>query len=313
MGRYVLRRLVGTFLTLLVISFVVFLSLNVLPGDPARLVVGLDASPDIYEKARAELGLDRPWVLRYLSWIGGIFRGNLGKSLHYRRPVGELVGSALAVSVPMAGLAFLFTLGLAFPLGAFAAQRGGSPIDAFVMGFSQVGMAVPEFWLGFLLILLFSLELRALPAGGFPGWKEGATALGHLLLPAFSLAIPRGAYLARMVRGSLLSTLQEVYIAAARSRGVPERWVLFRHALRPALIPVATSAGILFGRLLAGAIVVENLFYIPGLGRLVLTAVAARDIPLVQGVVLVAAGMILLVNLGADLSYGLLDPRIRYT
>ena len=295
------------------ISFVVFLSLNVLPGDPARLVVGLEASPGLYQKVRAELGLDRPWILRYLSWIGGIFQGDLGKSLHYRRPVGELVGSALSVSFPLAGLAFLLSLALAFPLGTTAARRAGSAFDAFVMGLSQVGLAVPEFWLGFLLILLFSLKLRALPAGGFPGWEKGLSALSHLLLPAFSLAIPRGAYLARMVRGSLLSTLQEAYIAAARSKGVPERWVLLRHALRPALIPVVTSAGILFGRLLAGAIVVENLFYIPGLGRLVLTAVLARDIPLVQGLVVVAAGAILLANLGADLSYGLLDPRIRYT
>jgi len=313
MGRYVLRRLVGAFLTLLVISFVVFLSLNVLPGDPARLVVGLEASPDLYQKVRVELGLDRPWILRYLLWIGNIFRGDLGRSLHYRRPVGELVGNALAVSFPLAGLALSFTLAFAFLLGAIAARRAGSPLDAFVMGLSQVGLAMPEFWLGFLLILLFSLKLRALPAGGFPGWEKGPSALTHLLLPAFSLAIPRGAYLARMVRSSLLSTLKEGYIAAARSKGVPERWVLFRHALRPGLIPVVTSAGMVFGRLLAGAIVVENLFYVPGLGRLALTAVLARDIPLVQGLALVAAGAILLVNLFADLSYGLLDPRIRYT
>lgn len=313
MGRYVVRRLAGASLTLVAISFVVFLSLNVLPGDPARLVVGLEASPELYQKVRAELGLDRPWILRYLSWIGGVFQGDLGKSLHYRRPVGELVGSALAVSFPLAGLALLLALGLAFPLGATAARCAGSAFDVLVMGLSQVGLAVPEFWLGFLLILLFSLKLGTLPAGGFPGWEKGLSPLIHLLLPAFSLAIPRGAYLARMVRGSLLSTLQEAYIAVARSKGVPERWVLFRHALRPALIPVVTSAGIVFGRLLAGAIVVENLFYIPGLGRLVLTAVLARDIPLVQGLVLVAAGAILLVNLGADLSYGLLDPRIRYT
>lgn len=312
MGRYLARRILGACLTLWAVSFVVFLSLNVLPGDPARLVVGIEASPELYAKVRDELGLGRPWIVRYASWLGGLLRGDLGRSLHYRRGVGELLGRAIAVSFPLAVLAFGLALLLAFPVGVLAARRGGSALDTAVMGFVQLGLAVPEFWLGFVLILIFSLKLGALPAGSFPGWGEGLASLRHLLLPALTLAIPRGAYLARMVRGSLLSTLGEAFVTAARSKGLPEARVVLRHALRPASIPVVASAGIVFGRLLAGAMVVENLFALPGLGRLALTAVLARDIPLVQGLVLLAAGFILAVNLLADLSYGALDPRIRY-
>ncbi len=312
MGSYFLRRTLWFALTLLAISLVVFLSLNVLPGDPARLVVGLEASPGLYARVRAELGLDRPWPLRYLDWLGGVLRGDLGRSLHYRRPVGELVGNAVTVSFPLALLAFLLSVLIALPLGVLAARRRGGFLDAALMGLAQVGLAVPEFWLGFVLILAFSAGLHLLPAGWFPGWRAGLPALKYLLLPALALAIPRGAYLARMVRGSLLATLGEAYVAAARSKGLPEARVLLVHALRPALIPVVTSGGIVFGRLLAGAIVVENLFYLPGLGRLALASVLARDIPLVEGVVLVAAGSILIANLLTDLSYGLLDPRVRY-
>lgn len=307
-----MRRIIGALLTLWALSSVVFLSLNVLPGDPARLVVGIEASPELYAKVRDELGLSRPWPARYLAWLAGILRGDLGRSLHYRRPVGELLGKALSVSFPLAFISFFLSLLLALPVGVFAARRAGSLFDAVSMGIAQVGLAVPEFWLGFILILFFSLRLKALPVGAFPGWEEGVASLRYLILPALALAIPRGAYLARMVRGVLLSTLNEAYIAAARSKGLSEGRVLFRHALRPAAIPVVAAAGVVFGRLLAGAIVVENLFSLPGLGRLSLTAVMNRDIPLVQGLVLVAAGAILAVNLVADLSYGLLDPRIRY-
>ena len=312
MGSYFLRRILWFVLTLLAISFVVFLALNVLPGDPARLVVGIEASPDLYNRVRAELGLDRPWPVRYLHWLGGIVRGDLGRSLHYRRPVGALLGAAVAVTFPLALLAFLLSLLIAFPLGILAARRRGSSLDAALMGIAQVGLAVPEFWLGFVLVLAFSAGLHLLPAGWFPGWGAGFPALRYLVLPALALAVPRGAYLARMVRGSLLATLGEAYVAVARSKGLPETRVLLLHALRPALIPVVTSGGLVFGRLLAGAIVVENLFYLPGLGRLALASVLARDIPLVEGVALVAAGSILAVNLLADLSYGLLDPRVRY-
>jgi|Deesub1362B_J571_1020462.scaffolds.fasta_scaffold00169_7 peptide/nickel transport system permease protein len=312
MGSYLLRRSIWFALTLLAISFVVFISLNVLPGDPARLVVGLEASPVLYAKVRAELGLDRPWPLRYLDWLGGVLRGDLGRSLHYRRPVGELLGDALSVSFPLALLAFSLSLLIALPLGALAARRRGGLLDVTLMGLAQAGLAVPEFWLGFVLILAFSVGLRSLPAGWFPGWEAGLSALKYLVLPALALAVPRGAYLARMVRGALLSTLGEAYVSAARAKGLSEAKVVWVHALRPALIPVVTSGGIIFGRLLAGTIVVENIFYLPGLGRLALVSVLARDIPLVQGVVLVAAGSILAMSFLADLSYGLLDPRVHY-
>lgn len=312
MGRYLARKIVGFALTSLAISFVVFLSLNVLPGDPARLVVGHEASPELYAKVREKLGLDRPWLTRYWEWLSGLFRGDLGESLTYRVPVGRLVGRGISVTFALAGAAMALSVLLAFPLGVAAARSAGGILDTVLMALSQLGMAIPEFWLGLLLILLFSLRLNLIPSGWFPGWEEGARALVYLVLPALTLALPRGGYLARMVRNSLLSTLQENYVAAARAKGLSEWRIILWHALKPSLIPVVASGGVVFGRLLAGTMVVESLFYVPGLGRLALNGVLSRDIPLVQGTVVVVAGAILAVGLLAEISYGLLDPRIRY-
>jgi peptide/nickel transport system permease protein len=311
-GSYLLRRSLSLPLTILAISFAVFSLTSLLPGDPARLVVGPEASPEAYQAARAKLHLDSPWPLRFLDWLVGIARGDLGEALSRPRPVSSLIGPALAVTLPLALLSLLVAAALALPAGVLAALRAGGIVDLSVMVTVQLGMAIPEFWLGILLMGFLAVRLRAFPAGGFPGWGAPGAALAHLVLPALALALPRAAYLARMIRASLADVLAAPYIRAARGKGLSEPAVIGRHALRNALIPVVTVAGLSLGRLLAGALVVENLFYLPGLGRLALAAVRARDLPLLSGAGLVVAGLILLLTLAVDLAYGALDPRIRY-
>lgn len=297
--------------TALAASFCVFVVLNLIPGDPARLVAGPEATEEAYLRIREALGLDRPWPLRFIDWLSGALRGDFGVSLVYHREVGWLLGRGLTVTLPLAGMVLLLSLALSLPLGIAAAVRPGRVLDLLTAGLSQLGLSLPEFWLGILLALLLSVKLRLLPAGGFPGWGK-PSAPGYLLLPALALAVPRAAYLARMVRGSLLGVLHEGYIRTARAKGLREARVLLVHALRPAAIPVITAAGLIGGQLLAGAVVVENVFYLPGLGRLALGGVMGRDIPLVEGIVLIASVLILSLNLLTDLAYGLLDPRIRY-
>ncbi len=309
---YLVRRVGGTVVVFLLVSLIVFLILNVLPGDPARLIAGPEATQEAYQRIRALLGLDRPWPQRYLAWLGGIFRGEWGVSLNYRRDVERLLGEAMGLTVPLAFLAAAMSLVLALPLGIVLAVRPRGLSDLLITALSQLGMAFPEFWTGIILVGFLSLRLHLLPAGGFPGWDRGPEALKYLLLPGFVLALPRAAYLARMVRGNLLEVLGSDFVRSARAKGLPEWVVVLRHGLRPALIPVVTALGLLFGQLLAGAIVVENVFYLPGLGHLALKAVMSRDIPLMQGLAVWMAGVILLVNLVTDISYGLLDPRVRY-
>ncbi|HAF70873.1 TPA: peptide ABC transporter [Candidatus Acetothermia bacterium] len=311
MWRYLVLRGVGLLATLLLACFSVFALLNLVPGDPALLVVGPEASPEAYQVVREKLQLDRPWLARFGGWLSGVARGDLGTSLSRGLPVAGLIGGALVVTLPLAGLAALLAVLLSLPLGVVAATRPGGLLDLATVGVAQLGMAIPEFWLGMILVGFLAVGLSVLPAGGFPGWGDPRAALAHLLLPALALALPRGAYLARMTRAAMLEALSAPYVRTARGKGLPERAVIARHALKNALIPVVTAAGLSLGQLLAGALVVENLFYLPGLGRLALTAVRARDLPLLSGVGLVTAGLILLVNLVVDVSYVLLDPRVR--
>lgn len=312
MGSYLLRKLITLPLTILLIAFSIFALLSLLPGDPARLVVGPEASPEAYQAVREKLQLDLPWPVRFGRWLFGLLRGDLGESLSRGLPVGALVGSSLTVTLPLALLASVIALMIALPLGTLAATHPGGLVDLATVGAAQLGMAVPEFWLGILLMGFLAIWVQAFPAGGFPGWERPGAALVHLVLPALALALPRSAYLARMTRASLADVLAAPYIRTARGKGLREASVLGRHALRNALIPVVTAAGLSLGHLLAGALVVENLFYLPGLGRLALAAVRARDLPLLSGAGLVVAGMMVLLNLVVDLAYGALDPRIRY-
>ena len=313
MQRYVVRRVGALAVTLFFVSLLVFVVVRVLPGDPALIILGLEANADSVARVRQALGLDRPVPVQYVRWVGHALRGDLGRSIQYDLPVGSLILSRLNVTLPLTLLAAAFMIAAAIPLGVFAATRHRRWGDYLTMTLSQLGVAVPGFWAGLLLILLFSVRLGWVQSGGFDGWGEGFwRGLRSLLLPAIALGLFQFAVLARTTRSAVLEVLREEYVKTARAKGVAERGVLFRHALRNALIPIVTVAGVQLGQLLAGSIILESVFYLPGLGRLTLAAISARDLPVVQGVVLFVASMIVTVNAAVDILYGILDPRIRY-
>jgi peptide/nickel transport system permease protein len=313
MRRYLARRVIAFAITLLLVSFVTFVVVYVIPGDPAEIILGTEGSPEALAALRTRLGLDRPLLLQYLEWLKHALIGNLGVSIQYDVPVGQLIASRLPVTFPLAGLAISLTIVAGIPLGLLAASRHRRPGDVGTMLFSQLGMAIPSFWAGLLLMLLFSVYLGWFPAGGFTSWAETpAGALRSLVLPAVALGLVQTAVLTRTTRSALLEVLREEYVQTARSKGLSDRLVLYKHALKNSFITIVTLLGLQIGHLLAGSIIIENVFYLPGLGRLVLGAIGARDLPVVQGVVLFMATVIVLVNFAVDLLYGWLDPRIRY-
>jgi peptide/nickel transport system permease protein len=304
-------RIVTLLLTMLAASLVVFVVMQVLPGDPASLILGVNAQPDTLAALQHQLGLDQPVWWRYLDWIGHLAVGDFGVSYTYSVPVSELIGARVLVSLPLALMAIVISTAIAIPLGVFAASRRGQVADTTVMGVAQVGVALPNFWLGLLLILLFAVRLPWLPASGFAGWENGPwPAIRSLLLPALALALPQAAILARVTRSSVLETLQEDFLRTARARGLSRRAALWRHAVPNALIPVVTIMGLQFSFLLAGTIIIENVFSLPGLGRLVFQAIAQRDLIVVQDLVVLLAGAVILVNFMVDLAYAALDPRL---
>ncbi len=309
---YVGRRLIGFGITLLLVSIAVFIVLSVIPGDPAQIVLGMEASPAAYQAMRVRLGLDRPPLTRYLDWLAGALHGDLGTSLAHDLPVSSQIASGLTVTLPLTGTAIVLALILAVPLGAFTAAHHHRFIDYAGRLLIQAGMILPEFLLGLLLILLFAVELHWLPAGGFPGWKAAGKATAALLLPAVALGLPRAAVLARMARATFLEVLDEGYVTTARGKGLPNWKVLFKHAMRNTLAALVTVSGLLIAQLIAGSIIIENVFALRGVGRLAFQAIEARDLPLVQGTVVAVALLIALVNLLVDLTYGVLDPRVRY-
>lgn len=309
---YVLRRLLALFATLAGAALVIFLMLEILPGDPAAVTLGLNAAPEALAALRAEMGLDQPAPVRFASWIGGLVTGDLGLSYTYRVPVAQLIGERMVVTLPLAFMAIGLATLIGVPLGILAASRHGKPTDAAVMIFAQLGLAVPNFWFGLLLVLGFAIGLGWLPAGGFPGWQAGTwVALKSLLMPALALALPQAAILARVTRSSMLDTLQEDFVRTARAKGLTEQVTMLRHALRNALIPVVTIMGLQFSVLIAGAIIIENVFALPGLGRLVFQSITQHDIIVVKDLVMLFAGLAILVNFAVELLYGLIDPRLR--
>lgn len=312
MARYVAGRLAVLALSLLAASVVVFTAIEVVPGDPATVMLGTGARPDTVAALRAELGLGDPAPLRYLRWVGGMLQGDLGTSYTYRSPVSALVADRLAVSLPLALLALLLTVLVGLPAGVLAAARRGRTADAGVMAATQLGVAVPNFWFAMLMVLVFAVQLRWFPAGGFPGWEGGLLpGLHALALPAVALALPQAAILARVMRGALLDTLGEDYLRTARAKGLSRGQALRRHALRNALIPVLTIMGLQFSFLLAGAIIIEQVFYLPGLGRLVFQSIGARDLIVVESVVMLLVLAVIVVNFAVDLLYAAVDPRLR--
>ena len=311
MLRYLSRRALALALSLLVASVAIFGVLALVPGDPATFMLGTGAQPDTLAALRAQMGLDLPWPLRYARWLGGVLTGDLGTSFTYKSPVAGMIAQRMTVSLPLALLALALAVAVALPVGIYAAARRGGAGDAAVMGATQLGIALPNFWFAMLLVLVFAVRLRWLPAGGFPGWSDPLAALRALLLPSVALALPQAAILARVLRGALIDTLGQDYIRSARAKGLTQAQTLRRHALRNALIPVLTIIGMQFSFLLAGAIIIENVFYLPGLGRLIFQAITQRDLIVVQSAVLVLVAAVIAVTFVTDLAYAAVDPRLR--
>ncbi len=312
MKLYFLKRFIILTVMLALVSIVIHAVLFYLPGDPASIMLGLNATPEMVANLNAELGLDRPFWVQYWDWIWGLLNLETGKSLNYDIPVLDLIASRFAVTGPVAVLAIIFAVIIAIPLGIFAARRHNKTGDVAVMAFTQAGLATPEFWLGILLILFFAVRLNWFSAGGFPGWGEDFFgSFKAVLLPAFALGLIRASVIARLTRSSMLEVLKEDYVRTARAKGLTERVVIYVHALKNALIPVLTILGLQLGQLLAGTIIIENVFYLPGLGRLVYEAIGQRDLPVVREIVLVMAALVVMINFVVDVLYAYIDPRIR--
>jgi peptide/nickel transport system permease protein len=313
---YLIQRLGAFCVTLAVASVLVFAVLELLPGNAAEVILGDTATPEAVAALQAQLGLDQPPLQRYFAWVGGLLQGETARSIGYDTPTAELLAERLRVTLPLAVMAMVLTTLLALGLGLYAAARHHKLGDVGVMALSQLGIAIPNFWFAILLILLFAVQLQWVGAGGFPGWtaEEGGglgPALQALLLPALSLALVQAAILARVTRSALLDVLREDHLRTARAKGLSRRQALLRHGLRNAMIPVLTVAGLQFANLITGTIVVENVFVLPGIGRLVFQAVSNRDLIVVRDVVMLLVAVVVVVNLLVDLLYAWVDPRLR--
>lgn len=312
MIEFLSRRLVAALVTLVLATVVVFAVVEVLPGDPALVMLGTDARPDTLAALRAKYGFDQPLLTRYWQWIGGLLTFDLGASHAYGTSVAKLIGDRLQVTLPLGALALSWAVLVAVPLGVYAAWKHGKAGDWGVIGFTQIGLSLPNFWFGIVLVLLFAVTWQIFPAGGFPGWtQDPARSVLSLILPALSLSLSEIAILARVTRSAMLDTLREDYVRTARAKGAPESTVLFRHALRNALIPVTTVAGLIAGFLIAGAVIIESVFRLPGVGQLVYDSINNRDLVVIKNVVVLFTILVLTVNLLVDLAYALLDPRPR--
>ncbi len=312
MSRYLLRRLLQIIPTLFVVSVLIFGLQQLLPGDPALIMAGEERDPEAIQQIREQYRLDQPLPVQYVYWLGGVLRGDLGQSMRIKRPVGELVLEKLPVTLELAVMALLFALAIGIPAGIVSAVYRGSALDYLANLFALWGISTPNFWLGILLIFLFSVHLGWLPASGYvPPGESVLGNLASLLMPAFVLGNAISAVMMRHTRSAMLQTLGADYVRTARAKGAGEGRVIIRHALRNALTPVITLTALEFGTLLSGAVLTEQVFSIPGFGKLVVDAVFNRDYAVVQGVVLVTASAYILLNLLADIAYALANPRLR--
>ncbi|WP_165137073.1 ABC transporter permease [Rhizobium rhizoryzae] len=308
----IVRRIAGLVVTLLIVSALIFLVMDLLPGDPASVMLGTSATPETLAALQKQMGLDQPLLARYGIWLEQALRGDFGTSYTYSVPVAGLIAERLAVTVPLALLAVFLSISLALPLGVMSAGKRNSGLDYVVGVVSQLFIAVPGFWVGLLLILLFSVSLGWMPAGGFPGWSAGFwVSLKALLLPAIALALPQAGVLTRVTRTSVLEVMSEDYVRTARSKGLSERTALWLHAVPNAMVPVVTILGLQFTFLIAGAVLVENVFNLPGLGRLAYQALSQRDVVVMQNVILFFAGLVIVMNFLVDMLYLFIDPRLR--
>ena len=312
MGLFLAKRILTLIATLIGASIVVFLVLEILPGDAAQVMMGPDAPPEAVKALASKLGLDRPPMERYGHWVQGMLTGELGDSYAYSSPVFDLIAERLTLTFPLAVLAMGLTTVLALVVGIYAAARHNRMGDVGLMGLTQIGIAIPNFWFAILLILFFSVKLQWFSAGGFPGWSEDPLlALRSLLLPALSLAMVQAAILARITRSAVLEVMREDYVRTARAKGLSQRATLWGHVLRNAMIPVITVMGLQSAELLAGTIVVENVFYLPGLGRLIFQSISNRDLIVVRNCVMLLATMVVVVNFIVDVLYAVIDPRVK--
>lgn len=310
---YMLRRLAATIPVMLVVAILVFLMLRLTPGDPAAIIAGDNANSEQVALIRAKLGLDRPIVEQFLVWIGHAFVGDFGESFFFKKTVAQLIMDRIEPTLALSLVTIILAASIAIPLGVLAAYKRGSWIDRVVMGFSVMGFSVPVFVTGYALIYLFAIQLNWLPVQGYQRLALGFGGfIERLLLPAITLSVIYIALIARMTRTSMLEVLGEDYIRTARAKGQVERKVLFRHALRNAAVPIVTVVGLGVALLIGGVVVTESVYSIPGLGRLTVDAVLARDYPTIQAVILLFSFVYVLINLAVDMTYTLFDPRIRY-
>jgi len=316
MSVFLAKRLATFLATLAVASLLVFGVLELLPGNVAQMMLGDTATPETLAALEKKLGLDRPAAERYGQWVLGLLRGETAVSVSYGTPTAELIAERLRVTLPLALLSMVLTTVLALSLGIYAAARHNKLGDVGVMLGSQLGIAVPSFWFAILLILLFAVKLQWVSAGGFPGWTEDegggvVDGLVALALPALALALVQAAILARVTRSSVLEVMREDYVRTARAKGLSRRATLWKHVLRNAMIPVLTIMGLQFANLITGTIVIENVFVLPGIGRLVFQAIANRDLVVVRDVVMLLVGVVVIVNFAVDVLYALVDPRLK--
>ena len=310
---YLLRRVLAAIPVMGVVALFVFLLLRLTPGDPAAILAGDNATPEQLERIRVSLGLNQPLYTQFFTWIGSLLHGDLGTSLSSHKPVLTLIGQRIEPSIAVAISTIVLSVAIAVPLGVIAAWKRGTLIDRFVMGLSVLGFSVPVFVIGYVLIQIFAIDLRWLPVQGYRSIAKGfGPFLERLILPTVTLSFIYVALIARMTRASMLDVLGEDYVRTARAKGIGEAGVLLRHGLRNAAVPVITVIGTGFALLISGVVVTESVFNLPGIGRLTVDAVLARDYPVIQAMILLTSGIYVGVNLLIDLAYTLLDPRIRY-
>jgi peptide/nickel transport system permease protein len=313
MPLYILRRLLETIPVLIMVAVFVFIMLRITPADPAAILAGDNANSEQIEAIRKQLGLDQPMLKQFFIWISNVFAGNLGESFFFKKSVASLIAERIEPTVSLAFFTILLAITIAVPLGVIAAHKQGSWIDRIVMGLSVLGFSVPVFVVGYMLIYIFAIWLNWLPVQGYQRISDGIGGWAYrLILPSITLSVVYIALIARMTRASMLDILSEDYVRTARAKGQIESKVLFKHALRNAAIPIVTVIGISIALLIGGVVVTETVFTIPGLGRLTVDAVLARDYPTIQAVILLFSFVYVLINLLIDLLYSLLDPRIRY-
>ena len=312
MLHFAFTRLISLSLSLIAASVVIFSVIEIIPGDPASFMLGINAQPDTIAALRDQLGLNGSIVSRYFNWISGMLTGDFGISYTYRVPVSELIMARVWISLPLAIYALAISTLIAFPVGLIAAANRGRPVDLTIMGTTQLGVAIPNFWFAMILVLIFAINLRWFSAGGFPGWDQGVLlSIKSLTLPAIALALPQASILARIMRSSILDTLDQDYVRTARAKGLTRSQAIWRHALKNAMIPVLTIIGMQFSFLMAGAIIIENVFFLPGLGRLIFQGITQRDLIVVESVVMLLVFAVITVTFIVDITYAAVDPRLR--